>query len=141
MSESIASALQYVSLVSERYISRLDLPVVLLHEASKNHVSVRIWSGDDVCLIVLAVSHNVGIDLRRSRKQDLTSDWKAIWILNTRQVSSSISYTIERNPRTLTEECLIQMFEFASEELNAEVFELALQILDMLRRINGYRSE
>lgn len=87
------------------------------------------------------MSHNGGVDLRRSCKQDLTSDWKAVLILNTRQVTSSVSYAVENDLCTLTEESMIQMIKFASEELNVEGFELALQILDMSRRVDGYRSE
>lgn len=87
------------------------------------------------------MSHDVGLDLWRSRKQDLTSDGKAVLILNARQVTGSVSYAVENDLRALTEESMIQMFEFASEELNVEGFELALQILDVSRRVDGYRSE
>jgi hypothetical protein len=53
-------------------------PIVPLHEAPKDDVAIGVWSGNDVGLVVLAVSHNVGVHLRSPCKQDLTSDWDAV---------------------------------------------------------------
>lgn len=87
------------------------------------------------------MSHDVGCDLWRPREQDLTSDRKAIRVLNTRQMSSSVSNAVENDFRTIAEESMIQMIKFASEELNAEVFKLVPQILDMARRVDGHCSK
>jgi hypothetical protein len=87
------------------------------------------------------VSHDVGIDLWRPCKQDLTSDWKAIRILNTRQVSSGVPYAVENHFRTLAQEGMIEMFKFATKELNTKVFKPVFQILNMPGRIDGHCSK
>lgn len=87
------------------------------------------------------MSHDVCIDLWRPCEQDLTSDWKALWILNTRHVTSGVSHTIKHHFRTHTKEGVIKMSKFASEELHTEAIELVLEILDMSRRLDSYCSE
>lgn len=107
MDESIAGASQIVSILPPQCRAAINSPIVSLHEAPENDISVGIWSWNDVCLVVFAMSHDIGINLWRPCKQDLTSHWKAIRILNTRQVSSSVAYAIENDFRTLTQEGMI----------------------------------
>jgi hypothetical protein len=87
------------------------------------------------------VSHDIGIHLRSPCKQDLASNWEAVRIFDTGQVSSGVAYAIENGFGTLTEECMIQMRNFASEELNAQTLKLAFQILNVSRCIYGHCGE
>jgi hypothetical protein len=141
VSKSVSSASYHVSVLSQRRKFEQSSPIVSLHEAPKNDVSVGIRSWNDVCFIILTVSHDVGIDLWRPCKQDLTSDWKAIRILNTRQVSSGVPYAVENHFRTLAQEGMIEMFKFATKELNTKVFKPVFQILNMPGRIDGHCSK
>lgn len=50
----------------------------LLHVASQNYVSVRVRPRDNICFVVLAVSHHVILDMLRFGEQDLSSGWVAV---------------------------------------------------------------
>jgi hypothetical protein len=52
-------------------------------------------------------------------------------------VTGGITYAVENNFRTFTEECMIQMRNLASEELNTQAPKPAFQILNMPRCIYG----
>lgn len=71
-----------------------DLPHALLHITAQNNVTVRLWSRYDIRLIILAVSHYILGDLRRSREQYLTSGRETFGIFDAFQMSRSVAGAI-----------------------------------------------
>jgi len=72
-----------------------DLPHALLHEATKDDVTVRLRPRYYVCLVVFSMTHYIFGDMGCSCKKDLSSGVVTLFVLHTLESSRTITRAVE----------------------------------------------
>jgi hypothetical protein len=86
-----------------------DLPHAFLHIAAKDHVPIRLRPGYDIRLVIFPVAHDIFGNLWCSCKKDLSSCAVALRILNTFEVTRSVTGAVEHNFRRWIRKCRVDI--------------------------------
>ena len=117
-------------------------PDSLLHISTENDITLRVGSWDDVCLIILAVSHHILVDVRCLGKQNLASSGVALGILDSLQGTSSIAGAVKDYLCVLAEEAGGDIRDlFANDTNSVLLLESLKKIAYMHRGVEGYCGE
>lgn len=95
-SECVARAVESM-LISEwmREDEMPDLLYVLLHIPTKDNISIRLWSWDDIRLIILPMAHYILLDLWGSCQENLAARRIAFRIFDAFERACTITCAIE----------------------------------------------
>lgn len=92
------------------------LPNTLLHIPSEDNIPIRLRSRDHIRLIVLAMSHDIGLDVRSSGQKHLTSSWIALGVFDTGERLGCISNAVEHNLGCWASKCRLDVWKLLPHE-------------------------
>jgi len=75
--------------------------------------------GNNVCFVVLAVPHDIGLDLWCFGQENLAPRGIALGILDARQCSCGIAGAVEHDPRAWVSKGCLQVWQFLADECDA----------------------
>lgn len=94
-------------------------PVAFLHVSPENDISTRLRPGNHIGLIVLAMAHDIGLDLRSPGQDDLASCRKTLGILDTRKRGCSHTDAIENHFRGGVYESSLDIVQSLADETHS----------------------